>query len=336
MIGLAALLLVGTSLANPSPEAAAALASACDGGDAKACGELGARHAGGLGVPVDLVRAGELARKGCDGGDLDSCTHLGVFTLSGVGLEQDQQGAATLFAAACERGALRACHFLGLQHLAGLGLPTNPEEAWVFSSRACEGGVTEACGSLGGMLERGFGVPLDLTKAAEMRDKACEGGDLFSCTRLGALLEDEDGPGVDRLRAGELYLQACRGEEAEGCLRLGDLVATGALSATLGTDPRGMYLRAAELAARSCAAGELLDCWNHADALGKAGQAGAAEQAYRALQPQLDAGCDAGDVRACGFLEDLHRDGRGVPVDPAAADQARARSCELGDATACG
>ena len=76
MTGLAALLLVGSSLANPTPEAAAALASACDGGDAKACGELGARHAGGLGVPVDLARAGALTKKGCDGGDLDSCTHL--------------------------------------------------------------------------------------------------------------------------------------------------------------------------------------------------------------------------------------------------------------------
>ena len=329
------LLMLSASLAAPSPADAERLAGACSSGDAAACGELGARHAGGLGVVQDLEKAAALTRQGCDGGHIESCTHLGVFTLAGQGVNRDEASAARILGAACERGSLRACHFLGVQHLLGLGLPTNPEKAWTLMRPACEGGFTEACGYLGGMLEKGFGVPKDLTQAAKMRDRACTGGDLYSCTQLGMLLQDDNGPGKDLVRAGVLYLKACRGEEAQGCLLLGDLVATGVLADTMGTDPAGIFARAAEVAGPSCAAGEIVDCMNQAEALQKAGQVPEATRAWQALLPRLEHGCIAGDVRACGFLEEVHRDGLGRPANPVAADQARARACALGDATAC-
>ena len=115
-----ALLLIAAPLSASFPAGAAAAPTAaalrqgCDGGDAKACKDLGDMyatdtHAEMSGVPVDDAQAAAFYRKACDGGVLQGCTLLGAMLYIGRGVAQDRDQAGVLLRKACAGGDNMAC-----------------------------------------------------------------------------------------------------------------------------------------------------------------------------------------------------------------------------------
>lgn len=286
-------------------------------------------------MATDVTRAVDLISRGCDGGDPKSCTHLGVVKLSGTVLPADPPGAALLFEASCTAGSGEACHYLGMQYLLGMGVTPNPDLARAHNLTACQRHVAAGCGALAGMIEAGLSFSTDMELAATMRGRACEWGDLYSCAMLGSMLMERVDEAGSVQRAGSLLLKACKGNKASGCIHLGDLVGAGKLTDAMGTDPVGIYSRAAELGEEGCKAGDIVGCMSQVESLFKLNRADDAGALARMLRPRLEAECQDGDVRGCLLLEDLCEETWGGIQDPAAAADARRRACAMGAKTAC-
>jgi TPR repeat protein len=76
-VRLASMLRPGKGVAKDGRRAETLLASACDRGSARACGELGVMLAeGGQGVPRDAARARALLKKACAGGYTQACARV--------------------------------------------------------------------------------------------------------------------------------------------------------------------------------------------------------------------------------------------------------------------
>jgi len=91
------------------PQVAGAPHTDCEGGEAKACDDLGWRYAKGLGVPKDKRRAATLFEQACTGGYAVGCRNLGVLYAQGLGVPKDERRAATLYEQACTAGISKAC-----------------------------------------------------------------------------------------------------------------------------------------------------------------------------------------------------------------------------------
>src|SRR5262249_22466580 len=74
--------------------------TACDGGDATACTELGNL----LMLVDDPGRAANLYTKACNAGDAKGCMYLGALRVRGNGVPKDEARGATLLAKACDGG----------------------------------------------------------------------------------------------------------------------------------------------------------------------------------------------------------------------------------------
>ena len=84
-------------------------ASACEGGDAGACEQLGKAYLSGGGVKADDAAALRLFRKACNQARSDACTDLATMYCLGRGVPRDAPRSATLFREACEAGDAAAC-----------------------------------------------------------------------------------------------------------------------------------------------------------------------------------------------------------------------------------
>lgn len=95
LAAIAAIAALGTcwlAAASADPVGTGMLAeyqSACNGGEAGACFNLGHMYAHGEGVTKDLVKAAEFYSKACDSGDAGGCANLGFMYAHGEGVAKD-------------------------------------------------------------------------------------------------------------------------------------------------------------------------------------------------------------------------------------------------------
>ncbi len=228
--------------------------AACDGGDASACNEVGARW-----YEAGKDRsAREAWERGCGKGLGAACVNLAWMLLDGQGGRADRERANGLFGAACARGDRSAC---GGQ---GLTLGDHPDAAQLLR-RGCEGGEDRACeaacdradaagcaGFARALLGRGeerrarmlfavacaAGLPAACAETADparfpTRAKVwqeaslragglvvkCKKGNRAACLDLADHFLGGTGVRKDPLEAARLYDKACKRRPRPGCAR---------------------------------------------------------------------------------------------------------------------
>src|SRR5678815_5395713 len=95
--------------------------TACDGGHARACNDLGYRYDMGDGVAKDEVHARALYEKACAAGDAMACGNLGIDLRDGIGGPKDVARGAQIFLKGCDGGHLKSCARLAEMHDSGEG-----------------------------------------------------------------------------------------------------------------------------------------------------------------------------------------------------------------------
>ena len=141
---------------HDAPRAASLFAGACDGGDARACTQLGALQlAGKGGVARDTVNGMLNVQKGCRGDDGDGCFMFGKLLYSGQapgGKNPDR--AAQYFLHACGLGhapCAQACAVVGSmfwERCGEGGGAANCSNAARCFGRGCALGSSDACGQI--------------------------------------------------------------------------------------------------------------------------------------------------------------------------------------------
>src|SRR4051812_20570522 len=97
-------LLSGAAVGGPQLKSVSQLQKDCEGGEARACYDLGVLYTDGRGVAKDRRRAAELFKQVCSGGVAQGCTMLGMFLLEGIGVPKDERRGADLLEQACKSG----------------------------------------------------------------------------------------------------------------------------------------------------------------------------------------------------------------------------------------
>lgn len=150
--------------------------TACEGGDARGCYQLGAIfHNASAGEAQDMSKALPLYLKACDAGHAQACQVLGyIYTLnaSWTTVTRDDAQAAILFDRACSGGNIEGCQKLGLAYELGQGVPKGGEKMMKAYGAACQGGSAVACRDLAAAFRFGRGVPVDKAMAAEFYGQA--------------------------------------------------------------------------------------------------------------------------------------------------------------------
>ncbi|MEM6681536.1 MAG: tetratricopeptide repeat protein [Pseudomonadota bacterium] len=211
-----------------TPEKAAAYwQSACDGGVADACSNLGVLYRDGQGVSQDPDRAAMLHQRACDRGSMTGCTNLGEMYANGYGVSKDTVIAGELFQRACSGGVYFACHNLGVLYLAGEDVSLDVGRAVMLFQQACDAEVLEACINLGLLYDGGHGVAQDPARAAVLYERACAAGNMAGCSNLGVSYEYGEGVSQDAARAVALYQEACDGGQMQACVFFADMLKSG-------------------------------------------------------------------------------------------------------------
>jgi TPR repeat protein len=131
----------------------------------------------------------------CDGGDAEACGALGAAYHDGDGVEQNYGTAAQLFQRSCDAGSASGCGRLGIMYSqSDKGLSKNTPRAVEFLRRSCDLGNPNACMGAGALLEVGDGVPKNLREAAALYERGCKGGAEMSCQLRKALSERQNSP----------------------------------------------------------------------------------------------------------------------------------------------
>ncbi len=163
--------------------AAAQYASACDAGNASACGALGGMYLKGEGVRANGARAAGPLAKACDAGIAASCGSLGVLYDSGNGVSVNKVRAFTLFNGACSRSDMPSCYNLGRLYESGQGAAPNVAQAAALYQRACTAGIADGCSSVGSMYVNGVHFAQSDSQAASFFNLACSRGSQTGCVR---------------------------------------------------------------------------------------------------------------------------------------------------------
>ena len=168
---------------------AARYEKSCDGGEPRACANLGVRYENGSGVSKDETRAAALYKQSCDHGYAHGCSNLGSMYKHGTGVGKDEVRAVTLYKRSCDGGDGGGCSNLGLMYERVSGVPKDATRAAALYKRACDGGDARGCSNLGLMYYHGTGVQLDEARAAALFKRSCDGGDDRGCEELKRLVE---------------------------------------------------------------------------------------------------------------------------------------------------
>jgi tetratricopeptide (TPR) repeat protein len=169
------------------------------------------------------TEAKPLLEKACEGGDQKACHNLGVLYENGEGVTQDYAQARAFYQKACDLGEMLGCKGLGYLYQFGRGGPLDYGQSRVLYQKACEGGEMLSCDSLGVLYDNGQGVTQDYAQARTLFQKACDGGDMYGCKNLGTLYQDGRGVPQDYGQARALYKKACDGGYAGACDNLRNL-----------------------------------------------------------------------------------------------------------------
>lgn len=213
----------GQGVAKDNAEASRYYKSACDEGVAGACTNLGGLYQYGNGVAQDHKAARGYYQKGCDSGHVRGCANSGYMLQYGLGGEQDFTAAASLYARACEGDDGSGCANLGYLYQNGLGVAQNMAKAAELYGKACEAGTAGGCGNLGSLYRQGEGVPLDYAEAIRLSTLGCERGSGRACAGLGWMSEQGMGGPKDFTAAAQFYRTACDLGDPYGCTNLGIL-----------------------------------------------------------------------------------------------------------------
>ena len=102
----------------------------------------------------DNARARTLFEQACDGGDAKACFEVGYMCVTGWGGSSDYTQARVFYEKACTAGDARGCLNLGFLFGAGKGGPRDSERAQALYEQACQTGESSACSRLKTMQKR--------------------------------------------------------------------------------------------------------------------------------------------------------------------------------------
>ncbi len=165
-------------------DAAASFSTACGMRDLASCSMLGVAHELGLGVAKSATRARSLYRHACEGGNARACGNLGELLLDDARAGGDAGHALFLLGAACDAGSARHCGVLGWAYGAGVVVPRSPVAAASYLERSCARGEPLGCMTLVDLIEGGV-VVADPSHARDLAARACMHGSAAGCARLG-------------------------------------------------------------------------------------------------------------------------------------------------------
>lgn len=134
-------------------DAALELGQGCRFSDASSCSMLGVMYELGRGVRRDPERARSLYERACDGGNARACGNLGELVLRDPALGAPER-AVSLLRSSCEAGQPRACATLGVAALEGRVRLASPDEPRLLLARACGRGEPAGCVALGDLSAR--------------------------------------------------------------------------------------------------------------------------------------------------------------------------------------
>lgn len=153
--------------------------TACSQGNALWCRRLAFWHEEGLTVEKSAPNARHYYQIACDGGDARACGDLGRMLALGQGGKQDKEAAEALLTKTCNARAEdggRACGHLGVM-LVHRGTEVSRAEGGRLLERACAQGDGLSCDRLGGFLAvGGKGFVKDEPRAVELLERACSIG----------------------------------------------------------------------------------------------------------------------------------------------------------------
>ena len=160
-------------------EAAVELGQGCRFTDTASCSMLGVMYELGRGVPLDVRRARSLYQQSCDGGNARACGNLGALVLREPSLGAPER-ALELLRSACDAVDARACATLGAAHLEGGAAPASPAEARRLLELACDRGEPSGCVALAlGLARSGDEARADTLLARACARGHAEGCALF-------------------------------------------------------------------------------------------------------------------------------------------------------------
>ncbi|MBX9585174.1 MAG: sel1 repeat family protein, partial [Gemmataceae bacterium] len=252
---------------------------------------------------ADFAAARELAAGLLSSGHPQAHYLLGLMDSYGEGGPADPAAAATHFRAAA--GHPGAMFNLAALFAQGRGVPQSFADAKAWYTRAAEAGNPDGLYQLGVMHEHGQGVPADLDAAAALWERAAAAGQPRAMLALGRLYAD-GGPGrsVDPGLAAYWFFQAWQAGEDEAehdIIRVREALEAAADGGS---------------ASAQLALGLLL-CFGHDDPA--------------AAAPWFDLAAGQDHPEGVRMLAYLYETGKGVPRDPARADELYRRAAGLGD-----
>lgn len=262
----------------------------------------------------------------CDKGHAGSCATLGAMLASGDGVSRDEAKAARVLKKACDGGESKGCVGLGVLLTDGRGVAANPTDAAPLFEKACHDGEALGCGLLGNAYAKGTGVSKDTAKALVLFQQACEGGHARSCFEAGRLLLTGEGATADPPKAAELLKRACDGGQGDACNALGELHEVGKQARRDPIVASMMYRRGCIMAAG--------DACTNLGRMQLAGAPGAGESAQEA-QRSFERGCMLRSELSCAVLKGVFG-AQTVYIPNVMRAQELRRSCDSGDARACG
>ncbi len=212
-------------LDNPPPKptgdfgSTASLESACRGGDAATCNDIGLfMIRGSNGFDANKAGAKEYFELACSEGYSEGCNNLGYMYEIGDGVAQDQEKARDLYATSCDNDNVDGCAKLGFLLDTGQYHVQDKERAEAILKKACDKGSLQGCTNLGVVRITSL---RDFTGAREAFDKACDGGHMRGCTKIGLMHYFGDGTEEDHAKALEYFDKACKNGSAGGCVGVG-------------------------------------------------------------------------------------------------------------------
>ncbi len=124
------------------------LRDACATDDYASCFILGLMDLFGVGTQVDVDAALVNWQLACDGGWARACGQMGDVFLFGTNMAPDPAKAAVHFDAGCMLGYAPSCMKLGMMYQRGHGVPANGDRATQLLGQACSKGLKAACDAL--------------------------------------------------------------------------------------------------------------------------------------------------------------------------------------------
>ena len=177
------MLMRGVGVSKDEARAMVVLKKGCEGGDPRACGDLGL-----LMMPTDARGAAQVFRRGCMGGDPVSCLESGRGLETGSGgMGKNEMLAGMMYQIGCNGllsrgyGSPEVCTGAGRMEQAQGGQSTM---ARVYLERACMSREPLACAILKATGMGQFPVMLDIPQQTRWQ-QACVRGDGLACGSLG-------------------------------------------------------------------------------------------------------------------------------------------------------